>query len=71
MRCVAAAFLAGAVMPGPRTRRYPTDLSNTEWAALVLLLPPPARTGRPLKWPRRLMAEAIFQLVRVVPPAVV
>ncbi len=28
------------------------------------LLPPPSRTGRPRKWPRRLMAEAIFHLVR-------
>ncbi len=51
-------------MPEPRTRCYPTDLSDTEWAALEPLLPPPARTGRPLKWPRRLMAEAIFYLVR-------
>jgi putative transposase len=46
------------------TRRYPTDLSDAEWAALEPLLPPPAKTGRPLKWPRRLMAEAIFYLVR-------
>ncbi len=45
-------------------RRYPTDLSDAEWAALEPLLPPPAKTGRPLKWPRRLMAEAIFYLVR-------
>jgi putative transposase len=51
-------------MPEPQTRRYPTDLSDTEWAALEPLLPPPARTGRPLKWPRRLTAEAIFYLVR-------
>jgi putative transposase len=47
-----------------RSRRYPTDLSDAEWAALEPLLPPPAKTGRPLKWPRRLMAEAIFYLVR-------
>ena len=43
-----------------RPRRYPTDLSDAEWAALEPLLPPPATRGRPLKWPRRLMAEAIF-----------
>jgi putative transposase len=43
---------------------YPTDLSDAEWAVLERLLPPPARTGRPRKWPRRLMAEAIFYLVR-------
>jgi transposase len=28
------------------------------------LLPPPPRIGRPLKWPRRVIAEAIFYLVR-------
>lgn len=46
------------------SRRYPTDLSDAEWAALGPLLPPPAARGRPLKWPRRLMVEAIFYLVR-------
>ncbi len=51
-------------MPDHRTRPYPTDLSDTEWAALQPLLPTPARLGRPLKWPRRLMVEAIFYLVR-------
>ena len=45
------------------SRRYPTDLSEPEWAALEPLLPPLASRGRPLKWPRRLMAEAIFYLV--------
>jgi transposase len=48
--------------PGPR--RYPTDLSDAEWSALEPLLPPQAPRGRPLTWPRRLMAEAIFYLVR-------
>ncbi len=47
-------------MREPRLRRYPTDLSDAEWTALERLLPPPAKTGRPLKRPRRLMAEAIF-----------
>ncbi len=51
-------------MREPRLRRHPTDLSDAEWAALEPLLPPPAPRGRPLKWPRRLMAEAIFYLVR-------
>jgi putative transposase len=48
-----------------RHERYPADLSDAGWAALEPLLPPPARTtGRPRKWSRRLMAEAIFHLVR-------
>ena len=51
-------------MREPRPHRYLTDLSDAEWAALEPLLPPPARTGRPWKWPRRLMVEAVFYLVR-------
>jgi putative transposase len=51
-------------MREPRPRRYPTDLSDAEWSALDPLLPPPATRGRPLRWPRRLMVEAIFYLVR-------
>ena len=51
-------------MSDSRTRPYPTNLSDAEWAALEPLLPPPAGTGRPLKWRRHLMAEAIFYLVR-------
>jgi transposase len=45
-------------------RSYPSDLSDAEWAVLEPLLPRPSRFGRPLKWPRRMMAEAIFYLVR-------
>jgi putative transposase len=51
-------------MSDRRFRPYPTDLSDAEWAALEPLLPPPSRLGRPLKWSRRTMAEAIFYLVR-------
>lgn len=47
-----------------RHRRYPTDLSDAEWAALEPLLPLSPKSERLLKWPRRLMAEAIFYLVR-------
>ena len=43
-----------------RQHRYPTDLSDVEWAALEPLPLPPASRGRPLKWPRRLMVEAVF-----------
>jgi transposase len=42
----------------------PTDLTDAEWAALEPLLPLPAPRGRPPKWPRRLIAEAVFHLVR-------
>src|SRR5918993_2091174 len=45
-------------------RPCPSDLSDAEWTALEPFLPPPCRLGRPPKWPRRVMAEAIFYLVR-------
>jgi transposase len=51
-------------MPERRPHPFPTDLSDAEWAALEPVLPPPSHLGRPLKWLRRLMAEAIFYLVR-------
>ena len=47
-----------------RNSPYPSDLTDAEWAVLEPLMPPPAATGRPLKWTRRQMAEAIFYLLR-------
>src|SRR6188474_2074031 len=47
------------------TRRvYPSDLSDAEWALLAPVLPPPARCGRPRKWAERLIADAIFYVLR-------
>jgi putative transposase len=43
---------------------YPSDLSDTEWAILGPLLPPPKPTGRPRKWPDRLIADAVFHVLR-------
>ena len=43
---------------------YPSDLSDAEWALLAPLLPPPARWGRPRKWAERLVADAIFYVLR-------
>ncbi|MCC6192115.1 MAG: transposase [Anaerolineales bacterium] len=40
-----------------------TDLNDTEWDALVLLLPQ-TTTGRPREWPLRVMLNAIFYIVR-------
>ena len=45
-------------------RPYSTDLSDAERELLAPLLPPPARLGRPLKWPRRRVVEAAFYLLR-------
>jgi putative transposase len=50
-------------MPSP-PRLYPTDLSDAEWAILEPLIPAPKPGGRPAKWPRRLLLDGIFYLVR-------
>ena len=50
-------------MSGAR-HAYPSDLSDAEWAILAPLLPPPASCGRPGKWPERLIANAIFYVLR-------
>lgn len=44
--------------------RYPTDMTDAEWSVIAPLLPPPARTGRPRKWPMRRIVEAIFYILR-------
>lgn len=44
--------------------RYPTDTSDEEWALLEELVPPPARMGRPRKWPMRAIVDAIFYVLR-------
>jgi putative transposase len=43
---------------------YPSALSDSEWALLAPLLPPPARRGRPRCWPLRLIIDALFYLLR-------
>jgi transposase len=53
--------------PSPRSRRYPSDSTDAEWALLKPLLPPPACTqptgGRPETHPRRQLVDAIRYLV--------
>jgi putative transposase len=44
-------------------RSYPSDLSDDEWRLLEPLFPP-RRRGRPPKWPGRLLADAIFYVIR-------
>ncbi|MDT0347523.1 IS5 family transposase [Streptomyces litchfieldiae] len=50
-----------------RRRRYPSDTTNTEWALIEPLLPPPAcespTGGRPEKHPRREIVDAIRYVV--------
>ncbi len=37
---------------------------SAEWALLAPLLPPPEPTGRPREWPDRLVADAVFYVLR-------
>ncbi|WP_307781644.1 MULTISPECIES: IS5 family transposase [unclassified Streptomyces] len=50
-----------------RQRRYPSDMTDDEWALIEPLLPPPAcdtaRGGRPEKHPRREIVDAIRYVV--------
>ena len=44
--------------------RYPSDLTDAEWAILEPLFPPPAKTGRKRSWPMREVINAIFFVLR-------
>jgi len=44
-------------------RRYPSDLSDAEWALLEPLLASSERRGRPPKWPAKRVADAVFYLL--------
>jgi putative transposase len=45
-------------------RPYPSDLTDAEWAILAPLLPLPTSNGRPRKWSDRLIADAVFYVLR-------
>ena len=45
-------------------RGYPTDLTDREWAILEPLVPAPNPSGRPCRWERRELLNAMFYLVR-------
>jgi putative transposase len=44
--------------------RYPSDLSDEEWAILEPLLSSTEKRGRPSKWAQRRVADAVFYLLR-------
>jgi transposase len=48
----------------PRDRRYPSDLTDAQWALIEPLLPAPRRGGRSEKHPRRAIVDAILYVVR-------
>ena len=47
---------------------YATDLTDAEWALVAPVLPAPAGTGRPRRWPLRRIPDAILHVLRR-PPA--
>jgi len=63
---VACRCCPGGISRSTRPRRYPSDMSNAEWAVCEPLLPAPAwragRGGRPASWCMRDIADAIRYL---------
>lgn len=47
-----------------RVPTYPSDTSDEEWAILESLIPSPKGGGRPAKYPRRDIVDAIFYIKR-------
>jgi transposase len=47
-----------------RSRRYPSDTTDEQWAVIEPLLPPVRTGGRPEKHPRRAIVDAILYVVR-------
>ena len=45
-------------------KRSATDLTDEEWAILEPLVPPPKLGGRPAKWSRREILNAVFYVLR-------
>jgi transposase len=63
--------LGSSPQPGRRRKarskpkkRYPSDLTDAQWALIAPLLPPPSGGGRPEKHPRREIVNAILYLDR-------
>ena len=51
-------------MPTREREPYPSDLTDAEWAVLEPLLPGPAKLGRPPRYEKRAILNAIFYVVR-------
>ena len=45
-------------------KAYPTDVTDAEWAILEPLVPRPKPGGRPCKWPRREILNAVYSVLR-------
>lgn len=47
-----------------KTKRYPSDLTDEEWAEIAPLMPKPGRRGRPREIEFREVINAVRYLVR-------
>lgn len=45
-------------------RRYPSDLSDKQWAVVQPFIPEPKSGGRPVKYDRRVIVDAILYVMR-------
>ena len=46
------------------TKRYPTDLTQAEWAQVCRVIPAPKPGGRPAKYDRREIVNALLYITR-------
>jgi putative transposase len=46
------------------TKRYPTDLTDREWAQVCRVIPAPKTGGRPAKYDRREITNALLYITR-------
>lgn len=47
-----------------KNERYPSDLTDEEWAVIEPLTPGPSKLGRPPRYSKRRVLDAIFYLAR-------
>jgi transposase len=47
-----------------KAARYQSDVTDTEWSVIEVLLPSPKTRGRPRGWPLREIVNAIFYVMR-------
>ena len=45
-------------------QRYPSDVTDEEWAILAAYIPAPLTGGRPAKWSRREIVNAVLYVLR-------
>ena len=52
------------IIPEGMQQQHLCDLTDAEWEIVVLLMPAPAKTGRPRELPMREIMNAIFLVLR-------